>query len=161
MSETAQDWARKGLQVKNVGGVLTFVPIASVSESKKREAIFGPPISQDGVQSELERLFTSLWTHIAPGISLESEKHLVPGKLWRVDFYHDPSRVVIEIEGFRDHTSKKGFNRDAEKYLTLTFMGFTVVRLTRQLLTEESINKVISIIKSKIPAQGKRRKDRE
>lgn len=126
-------------------------PTVLISHSS---AALVPPKDKNASGSPLEALFLDLWTECG-GQTLEREICLVPGRMFRCDFYHEESRIVIEIEGLKDHASIKGWNRDAEKYLTLTLLGFTVIRLSRALITEETIKKVIAYVKKHSMRQGK------
>lgn len=100
--------------------------------------------------SPLESSFLDCWIRCG-GQTLEREVPLVPGRLWRCDFFHEGSKVAIELEGFgKGHTNLTSFRKDAEKYLALTLMGYTVLRITRHLVTEETIKKIIGFINKKL-----------
>lgn len=122
----------------------------------KPEASDPPRVSHES-QSPLEAKFERLYGECG-GPALTREICLVPGRKFRCDFYHEPSRTIIEMEGFRDHTSRKGFRRDGEKYFALTMLGFTVIRITGEILNEENVRKIIQFINNKAPL--KRRKMR-
>ena len=93
--------------------------------------------------SPLEALFLSLWQKCG-GPELIAESLLVPGRKFRCDFLHKPTKSVIEIQGFRDHTSAKGFKRDNEKHLLLFLHGYQVVTLDRAQITQENLTALVS-----------------
>ena len=73
------------------------------------------------------------------GIKYEREVKLIPDRLYRVDFFIKASHgrlVVVEVEGSifsaGRHTRGKGWLQDAEKYNTLTSMGYYVYRFATQ-----------------------------
>lgn len=114
-----------------------------------KPAILRPPKPPKPRKSELEAKFEALWSQFK-GPELKEQQGLIPGRLFKVDYLHEPTKTVIEIEGFRDHASKKGFKRDAGKYFTLDIdLDYRVIRLTRELLTEENIEKLIRRIRSR------------
>ena len=91
--------------------------------------------------SHLEEKFLRLWTD-AGGPPLEREFKFHSKRRWRADFYHAPTKTLVEIEGgaFNGrHTKAKGFLADAEKYLAAYLAGFALVRLTAPQLTHENI----------------------
>lgn len=100
-------------------------------------------------KSSLEARFLSLWRE-AQGPALEQELVFYPGRRWRADFAHTPSRTLIEIEGgvwnHGRHTSPKGFMADAEKYFAATLAGWSVLRLTAPMLTPETIKAIIEYV---------------
>ena len=104
------------------------------------------------MSSVLENRFLHLWEHKG-GAPLEREYRFHPERRWKADFAHLGSRTIIEIEGgvwcHGRHTSPKGFMADAEKYLTATLSGWTVIRLTSSQLTPEIIEQVIEYVRSR------------
>lgn len=115
------------------GGLARDIAKASIPQSKD--------------ESPLEALFLSLWTR-AGGPPLERESGLIPGRMFRVDFVHRPSKRVIEIEGYGiGHFGKAGFKKDAEKYFALDIdLDYRITRLTKHLITEENVKKIIAVI---------------
>lgn len=89
-------------------------------------------------QSPLEARFLALWEQ-AGGPPLLSEVRLIPDRKFRCDFLHEPTKSVFEIQGFKDHTSAKGFKRDNEKHLLLFLNGYQVVTLDRAQITLKNI----------------------
>lgn len=103
-------------------------------------------------KSTLEDRFHLLWK-AARGPALEREYRFWPGRRWRADFAHPASRTLIEIEGgvwcHGRHTSPKGFMADAEKYLTATLGGWSVLRLTAPMLNAETVKAVIAYVRGR------------
>ena len=90
--------------------------------------------------------FQQLWAEVG-GPKLEAEFRFHPTRRWRADFYHAPSRTLIEIEGGvwgGRHTRGGGFLADSEKYLAAFLLGFSVVRLTAPQLTREILAAVLA-----------------
>ena len=58
---------------------------------------------------------------------------------WRCDFAWPVQRLIVEVEGGTytggRHVTGNGFERDAEKYARLTLDGWTVLRVTRLMVT--------------------------
>lgn len=102
--------------------------------------------------SVLEKRFADLWD-ILNGPALVSEYKFCKERRWKADFAHIESRTLIEIEGGvwsrGRHVSPKGFIRDAEKYLTATLDGWTVLRLTVNQLTVDTTRKIIDYVRSR------------
>jgi hypothetical protein len=102
-------------------------------------------------ESPLEAKFLMWWT-ACDGPELRREAAVIPGRLFRIDFLHESSKTAIELQGFRDHTSRKGFARDIDKFFMLQVdLGYTVVCLNRAMVTEENIWKLIRFCRGEQP----------
>lgn len=112
---------------------------------KKSLTVARDPVIKESLTTEspLEAMFLDYWTK-AGGPSLEREVCLVPGRKFRCDFFHRQSLTAIEIQGYRDHTSRNGFARDNEKHLLLYLLGYRVLTLDRNSIADENIRKVIA-----------------
>lgn len=101
------------------------------------------------MSSALEERFIRLW-ELLGGAPLEREYRFYPARRWKADFAHLASRTLIEIEGgvwsHGRHTSPRGFLNDAEKYLTATLDGWSVLRLTAPQLEPAIIRQIIQYI---------------
>lgn len=142
MNPTTDDIRRAGLTVTN--GVLTKIPNAKpqgLVSAHARLMDYAPVVRQE---SPLERLFLELWTH-CKGTALEREVCLVPDREWRCDFVHERSKVCVELQGFADHASKKGFRRDNEKHWALAKLGYRVITWDRKLVNESNVRELIRI----------------
>lgn len=75
---------------------------------------------------------------IFPGVVVEHRFH--PVRKWRFDFAWPAKRVALEVEGGAwiggRHTRGKGFVADLEKYNTAASAGWTVIRVTPQMLRD-------------------------
>ena len=95
-----------------------------------------------GKWNELEEKFLALWSRLG-GPLLEREYRFHPKRKWQADFVHVPSMLMVEIEGGiwvrGRHNSPRGFIADCDKYNMATVMGWRVLRLTREHLTEEYV----------------------
>lgn len=99
--------------------------------------------------SKLEARFALLWK-AANGPDLERELVFFPGRRWRADFAHLPSRTLIEIEGGiwlqGRHNRAEGFLADIEKYFEATLGGWTVLRLTQRQLNLRTIERIVEFV---------------
>lgn len=77
------------------------------------------------------------------GITMQREGLLVPGRKFRIDFYHEPTKTAVEIQGgtfargTMGHSSASGITRDAEKLALLQDAGWHVVLLTEMLMRKQ------------------------
>ena len=105
------------------------------------------------VNSVLEERFATLWD-AAGGPELVREYRFEPKRRWRADFAWPDAKMLIEIEGGvwnrGRHLTPKGFAADAEKYLTATLQGWTVIRLVYNQLTPETIKHVLEYARNRI-----------
>ena len=101
--------------------------------------------------SRLEARFSLLW-RAANGPALEKEFVFHPGRRWRADFAHIPSRTLIEIEGgiwiHGRHNRAEGFLADIEKYFEAALAGWTVLRLSERQLTLEAVERIVRFVKN-------------
>lgn len=89
--------------------------------------------------------FEDLW-NAAGGPRLTPEYRFHPKRKFRFDFALPDRMIAIELEGTvyqgngGRHQTKKGMDADCEKYFLATVeCGWTVVRLTRKLITPETV----------------------
>lgn len=75
---------------------------------------------------------------IFPGVVAEHRFH--PVRKWRFDYAWPDKRVALEVEGGAwiqgRHTRGAGFVKDLEKYNTAAAAGWTVIRVTPQMLRD-------------------------
>ncbi len=99
------------------------------------------PIAVKG-ESVLETRFRLIWESIG-GPNVEREYMFHPARFYRADFFHSPSKTLIEIEGGAysagRHNRTKGFLQDGDKYLQAFLLGFNVVRLTSQHINTDTL----------------------
>jgi very-short-patch-repair endonuclease len=77
-------------------------------------------------QSELERRFLELIrsAHLPePQVNVTVAGHVV-------DFFWPEHRLIVEVDGYAWHNSKRSFEADRHKTVTLTLPGFRVVHIT-------------------------------
>jgi very-short-patch-repair endonuclease len=86
-------------------------------------------------QSEAERLFLTLVR--TAGLPEPETQVRLAG--YRVDFLWREERVVFEIDGYRFHTSRRAFDRDRSKDLTLKQAGFDPNRVSRDQVRYEPL----------------------
>lgn len=95
-----------------------------------------------------ENKFLFLWKAInGPELKREHRFHSV--REWRCDFAHTDTQVAIEIEGGTWSKKKKsrhstglGFSDDCKKYNAANLCGWTVFRLTSDMITLEHVEPI-------------------
>ncbi len=120
----------------------SITAFASSSPVNEREYMNAPTTSSDideewlsgrltgRVPSELEQRFACRWVQLYPEIDLEVEGQLIPKRKYRIDFYHRAATVAIELNGYRDHSSKVKIQRDYRKLQILQAMGWVAFPLS-------------------------------
>lgn len=102
-------------------------------------------------KSPLAVKFENLWS-ILGGPDLETECKFHPTRRWRLDYYHPPSRIGIELEGGiflpkSGHSSINGIKRDIEKGNALALLGIHCFRLHAGMIKEETLREIIGRVK--------------
>ena len=115
---------------------------AAVEPKRKRQPL---PVLPEGSKHELR--FMRIWEALN-GPTLEREAKLIPGRRFRTDFFHRPTALVIEIEGF-GHSKLNRYTTDVEKYNALAEAGYTLIRLTSDMINVQELEKIIQRIKEK------------
>jgi hypothetical protein len=104
--------------------------------------------------STLEREFDYLWEHLYPEIDLECEVKIIPKRLFRFDYVHLESKVVIELNGqiWRKggHNSGDGLLRDYEKLNLAQSLGYVTFQLSGEMITEYWLEIIANTIISRI-----------
>jgi very-short-patch-repair endonuclease len=70
---------------------------------------------------------------------------------WEVDAVWDVQRLVVEVDGYKFHSTRAKFERDRRKDADLTLAGYRVLRITWRRLTRES-PQVIAILSAALSA---------
>ena len=97
--------------------------------------------------SKWEIKFMNLW-ELCKGPTLEREFRFNPQRKYRADFAHIPTKVLVEIEGF-GHQRNNRYSTDVDKYNSASQLGWTLYRLTSNLLTLDKIEEIIEFIQTK------------
>lgn len=96
--------------------------------------------------SNLEKKFTLFWKALG-GPELKPEVRVIPTRRWRFDFAHERTRIAFEIEGGvwtgGRHTRGDGFTEDCEKYNEAALAGWTVFRITGDMITTPTIERLV------------------
>ncbi len=104
--------------------------------------------------SSAEIKFAKLGLEMAPEVDLATEYKFHPVRRWRFDFCHLESKTAVEIEGAvwtqGRHTRGSGYIKDLEKYNEATFLGWKIIRLSPDLITEENLQRIKDLINSRI-----------
>jgi len=102
--------------------------------------------------SKLEIRFMQLWAAMN-GPKLEREIKFHPRRKWRFDFCHIDTKTAIEVEGGTRsggrHVKHEGYKADAEKYNEAQYWGWTVYRLTYDMISVDHLQRIIDHIRSK------------
>ncbi|HEY9701236.1 MAG TPA: hypothetical protein V6C58_02265 [Allocoleopsis sp.] len=88
--------------------------------------------------STAEQKFIKLWLLLFPDISLVNQ---YPIEKYKADFYHIPTRTVIETHGgvwlpTSGHNTGKGVTSDCEKLCLCTSLGMKYFALTTKMINE-------------------------
>src|SRR6187402_582707 len=83
--------------------------------------------------NNLTRKFDLLWKSLE-GPELVKEFRFHPVRMWRADYCHEGSKVLIELEGGiwvnGAHTRGGHYESDCQKYLAAAMLGYAVLRFT-------------------------------
>ena len=102
--------------------------------------------STNAAESPLEAQFSDLWQMLG-GPELEREYRFEPMRRWRADFaYLGKRKVIIEIEGWGRHQRWQGYHDDIEKYNYATMLGYSLIRLSANMLTPDYVESIIKWI---------------
>jgi very-short-patch-repair endonuclease len=114
-------------------GIVDFAPLKA-ARSASLSAVL-QSYDQAPTRSELERTFRRLCKRHR--IPMPETNSIIDGYL--VDFVWRQRRLIVEVDGYRFHRSRKKFESDREQDVTLGMKGWTTRRFTwRQLTTREA-----------------------
>ncbi len=109
-------------------------------------------------KSKLEEKFLLMWESLYPSLVLKREEKYLPHRRFRGDFVNLESKTVIEIQGGvwvgGRHSTGAGINKDCEKALESLLHGWAVIPITANMINEEVLEKISSIIMSRTPVVG-------
>lgn len=79
----------------------------------------------------------------------EMEYRFAPPRLWKFDLAYPDRKLAIEIEGGTwvrgRHITPSGYARDCEKYSIAALLGWTVVRVTSDMVHNKKAIKLVQI----------------
>jgi hypothetical protein len=81
-------------------------------------------------RSVLERRFLSLCRRLGLPRPAVNQPMAVPGEQWECDFVWPRERVVVEVDGWGTHKTKRAFQGDRRRDQLLRLEGWQVVRFT-------------------------------
>lgn len=100
-----------------------------------------------------EKAFEFMWNALG-GPAMKREATFCERR-WRFDFAHLGTKVAVEIEGGvwsgGRHTRGKGYIEDCTKYNRASVLGWTVFRLTPDMITREKVQAIINFVKEVKP----------
>ena len=90
--------------------------------------------------SGLEAAFLTYWRTLAPGApEPEREYRFAPPRRWRLDFAFPEAMVAVELDGGTwtggRHVRGSGYAADCEKHNAAVLAGWSVLRLTGDMLS--------------------------
>jgi very-short-patch-repair endonuclease len=88
---------------------------------------------EPGIREELERRFARLVQEA--GLSRPLFNTLVEG--YEVDAYWPDAKLIVELDGYEFHRTRKSFEADRQRDATLLLAGYRVVRFTWRQLTRQ------------------------
>ncbi len=97
--------------------------------------------------SKHEVKFIQLWAALN-GPTLDREVYFCPGRKYRADFLHASTKTVIEIEGY-GHQKSNRYKTDISKYNAMAELGYTLRRLTSDMINVIELQKIIDYIRTK------------
>lgn len=110
--------------------------------------------------SKLENKFYTLWQseYNDPVFTLNPQLSIIPGRKFKFDFVHLPSKVAIEINGKiwgkGAHSSGKGLLRDYEKLNLAQMQGYCVFQLSSEMITPQWLSLISEIILSRFSSSS-------
>jgi very-short-patch-repair endonuclease len=126
---------------------------ALVERSRRRK---GAPALREIVEagatftrSEAERRFLELVKNAR--LPLPRSNVMLHG--YEVDFLWRKERVVVEVDGFRYHSSSSSFERDRQRNAHLAGHGFQVIRLAWRQIVDEGAATAVQIGRALVHAQ--------
>ena len=96
-------------------------------------SILTDAVLEPGTREELERRFARLVQEA--GLSRPLFNTLVEG--YEVDAYWPDAKLIVELDGYEFHRTRKSFEADRQRDATLLLAGYRVVRFTWRQLTRQ------------------------
>lgn len=94
--------------------------------------------------------FEQAW-QVLGGPQLVREHRFHPTRQWRLDYYHEPSRIAIELEGGiytqGRHVRGRGYVEDCIKYNAALAQGIRVFRIATGMVQPEHLEQIIDAMK--------------
>jgi len=123
--------------------------VISVEDGRSTPASSGPPDTHLWLEpwrgaphplSELEQRLARLIAddgEIAPLFCFNQTVETVRGSMPKVDLLWREGRLVVELDGYPDHSTRTAFVRDRQRDFELTLSGYTVLRLANEELAQD------------------------
>jgi very-short-patch-repair endonuclease len=87
----------------------------------------------------------------------EREFRFAPPRRWRFDFAWPEQKIALEIEGGTwvggRHNRGAGYAKDLEKYNTATVLGWRLLRVTPEMVSDGTVLSLIEALLDSIPPQ--------
>jgi very-short-patch-repair endonuclease len=116
----------------------TVLPANELDRAEEEAAILGLVLPRDEpvefTRSEAERRLKALCK--AAQLPAPRMNARVAG--WEVDAFWPAQRLVVEVDGYRYHSSRQAFERDRRKDASLQAAGYRVIRITWRRLRYEA-----------------------
>lgn len=88
----------------------------------------------DGVTSDGEEAFIGLYRLLNPTFPMPERQYQL--RVWTIDFAFPDHKILIEIEGVSHRLPPRYYN-DIWKYNTLSLEGWTLLRITGKMLSDD------------------------
>lgn len=102
----------------------------------------------------LENAFDTLWDELFPHLDLETEFLLIPGRKFRADYAHIPSKTAVEINGGiwvkSKHSSGFGITRDYMKLNLAQSFGWCVFQLSAEMIDPYWLDIIAQTIENRL-----------
>ncbi len=158
-ARTLLDFASQATASELEQGIAEAYALELVTEPELRAAIARSPLrpgasalivelNREGgpqwTQSEGERRMLRLIREA--GLPLPTTREWIAG--WPADFAWLDERLIVEVDGYRFHRSRRAFERDRRRDQAHTAAGYRVIRVTWRQLTEEPLAVAVTIARA-------------
>ena len=98
--------------------------------SRLRAALALDGLGLDRTKSHLERRFMRLARGDGLPAPTVNESMAIPGEEWQCDFVWHRERLIVEVDGWDTHRTRKAFHEDRRRDQLLQAAGWRVLRFT-------------------------------
>ncbi len=98
--------------------------------SRLRAALELDGLGLDRTRSHLERRFLRLARESGLPAPTVNESMAIPGEEWQCDFVWHRARLIVEVDGWETHRTRRAFHEDRRRDQLLQAAGWRVLRFT-------------------------------
>jgi very-short-patch-repair endonuclease/Arc/MetJ family transcription regulator len=140
------------LDMRAIGELLERRP-AHPGTSRLRGALAIDDLGLDRTKSKLEKRFLRLSREFGLPRPRINEWIAIPGEEMQFDFVWQRERVVVEVDGWETHRTRKAFRDDRRRDQLLRLAGWDVVRFTSRDVDDEP-DHVDSVVRATLERGG-------